>query len=41
MRTRPLVRDFERRTSSAEATVYWSMTLMTRRVAWARPSLAS
>jgi transposase len=34
MRTRRLVRDFERRTTSAEAMVYWSMTLlMTRRLA--------
>ncbi|MFD7620657.1 transposase, partial [Streptomyces sp. NPDC059802] len=34
MRTRRLVRDFERRTASAEAMVYWSMTLlMTRRLA--------
>ncbi|MGW2865536.1 IS5 family transposase [Streptomyces sp. NPDC001205] len=38
MRTRRLVRDFERRTASAEAMVYWSMTLlMTRRLA--RPHL--
>ncbi|WP_406436868.1 transposase [Streptomyces sp. NBC_01613] len=34
MRTRRLVRDFERRTTSAEAMVYWSMILlMTRRLA--------
>jgi transposase len=34
MRTRRLARDFERRTTSAEAMVYWSMTLlMTRRLA--------
>lgn len=34
MRSRRLVRDFERSTTSAEATVYWSMTmLMTRRLA--------
>ncbi|WP_443059572.1 transposase [Streptomyces sp. NBC_00443] len=38
MRTRRLVRDFERRTTSAEAMVYWLMTLlmtllMTRRLA--------
>jgi transposase len=34
MRSRRLVRDFERRTSSAEAMVYWSMTMiMTRRLA--------
>ncbi|MEU5646189.1 transposase [Streptomyces milbemycinicus] len=39
MRTRRLVRDFERRTSSAEAMIYWSMTLlMTRRLARPRPS---
>jgi transposase len=39
MRTRRLVRDFERRTSSAEAMVYWSMILlMTRRLARPRPS---
>lgn len=41
MRTRRLVRDFERRTSSAEAMVYWSMTLlMTRRLGRPRPSRA-
>ncbi|MFD7026499.1 IS5 family transposase [Streptomyces sp. NPDC059917] len=34
MRTRRLVRDFERRTTSAEAMVHWSMTMvMTRRLA--------
>ncbi|MFI6693489.1 IS5 family transposase [Streptomyces sp. NPDC050433] len=39
MRTRRLARDFERRTTSAEAMVYWSMTLlMTRRLARPRPS---
>ncbi|MFI6360362.1 IS5 family transposase [Streptomyces sp. NPDC050743] len=38
MRSRRLVRDFERSTSSAEAMVYWSMTmLMTRRLARPRP----
>ncbi|MET7919830.1 IS5 family transposase [Streptomyces avermitilis] len=37
MRTRRLARDFERRTSSAEAMIYWSMTLlMTRRLARSR-----
>lgn len=41
MRTRRLVRDFERSTSSAEAMVYWSMTLlMTRRLARPRPARA-
>ncbi|MGA5142993.1 hypothetical protein [Streptomyces azureus] len=41
MRSRPLVRDFERRTTSAEAMVYWSMTLlMTRRLARSRPQPA-
>ncbi|WP_307864012.1 IS5 family transposase [Actinacidiphila bryophytorum] len=41
MRTRRLVRDFERTTSSAEAMIYWSMTLlMTRRLARPRPSRA-
>lgn len=41
MRTRRLVRDFERRTTSAEAMVYWSMTLlMTRRLARTRPQRA-
>jgi transposase len=38
MRSRRLVRDFERRTTSAEAMVYWSMiTLMTRRLARPHP----
>ncbi|MFE4967334.1 transposase [Streptomyces sp. NPDC056660] len=38
MRTRCLVRDFQRRTTSAEVTIYWSMTLlMTRRLAHSRP----
>lgn len=38
MRSRRLVRDFERRTTSAEAMVYWSMTLlMTRRLAQPHP----
>ncbi|MET9915087.1 hypothetical protein ABZZ74_52075 [Streptomyces sp. NPDC006476] len=38
MRTGRLVRDFERRTASAEAMVYWSMTLlMTRRLARPHP----
>ncbi|WP_438319750.1 IS5 family transposase (plasmid) [Streptomyces sp. HUAS TT3] len=37
MRSRRLVRDFERRTTSAEAMVYWSKTLlMTRRLARSR-----
>jgi transposase len=37
MRTRRLARDFERRTTSAEAMIYWSMTLlMTRRLARSR-----
>ncbi|WP_246203542.1 IS5 family transposase [Streptomyces tailanensis] len=37
MRTRRLVRDFERRTTSAEAMIYWPMTLlMTRRLARSR-----
>lgn len=41
MRSRRLVRDFERSTGSAEAMVYWSMTLlMTRRLARQRPSRA-
>ena len=36
--TRRLARDFERRTGSAEAMIYWSMTLlMTRRLARPRP----
>ncbi|MFC4033411.1 IS5 family transposase [Streptomyces polygonati] len=39
--TRRLARDYERRTTSAEAIVYWSMTLlMTRRLAWPHPSRA-
>ncbi|MEU6512401.1 IS5 family transposase [Streptomyces sp. NPDC046942] len=39
MRSRCLVRDFERSTSSAEAMVYWSMTMpMGRRLARPRPS---
>jgi transposase len=38
MRTRRLARDYERRTTSAEAMVYWSMiSLMTRRLARSRP----
>jgi transposase len=38
MRSRRLVRDFERRTTSAEAMVYWSMALlMTRRLARSHP----
>lgn len=41
MRSRRLVRDFERSIASAEAMVYWSMTmLMTRRVARPCPSRA-
>jgi transposase len=41
MRTRRLVRDFERRTTSAEAMVYWSMILlMTRRLARPYPARA-
>ncbi|MGW4750248.1 IS5 family transposase [Streptomyces sp. NPDC004290] len=41
MRTRRLVRDFERCTTSAEAMVYWSMIgLMTRRLARSRPARA-
>ena len=41
MRTRRLARDYERRTTSAEAMVYWSMTLlMSRRLARPRPSRA-
>ncbi|MFD9038273.1 hypothetical protein [Streptomyces bottropensis] len=37
MRTRRPDRDFERRTASAEAMIYWSMTLlMTRRLARSR-----
>ncbi|MFI9210494.1 IS5 family transposase [Streptomyces sp. NPDC053253] len=38
MRSRRLVRDFERRPSSAESMIYWSMTmLMTRRLARPHP----
>ncbi|AWN32388.1 IS5 family transposase [Streptomyces sp. NEAU-S7GS2] len=38
MRSRRLVRDFERSTTSAEAMIYWSMTmLMTRPLARSRP----
>ncbi|WP_255951715.1 IS5 family transposase [Streptomyces odontomachi] len=38
MRSRRLVRDFERRTTSAEAMIYWSMTwLMIRRLARPHP----
>ncbi|MFD7164735.1 transposase [Streptomyces violascens] len=38
MRSRRLVRGFERRTSSAESMIYWSMTmLMTRRLARPHP----
>ncbi|MFI1212583.1 transposase [Streptomyces sp. NPDC020802] len=41
MRTRRLARDFERRTTSAEAMIYWSMTvLMTRRLARPHPQRA-
>jgi transposase len=41
MRTRRLARDFERRTTSAEAMIYWSTTLlMTRRLAPTRPQPA-
>ncbi|MER7201426.1 IS5/IS1182 family transposase [Streptomyces sp. CB01635] len=41
MRSRRLVRDFERRTSSAESVIYWSMTmLMTRRLARPHPRRA-
>ncbi|WP_329467871.1 transposase [Streptomyces sp. NBC_01431] len=41
MRSRRLVRDFERRTTSAEAMVYWSMPLlMTRRLARPHPARA-
>ncbi|AJT61788.2 hypothetical protein T261_0096 [Streptomyces lydicus] len=41
MRTRRLVHDFDRRTSSAEAMVYRSMILlMTRRLARSRPARA-
>ncbi|MFF0628863.1 transposase, partial [Streptomyces sp. NPDC004296] len=38
MRTRRLARDYERRTTSAEAVIYWSVILlMTRRLARSRP----
>jgi transposase len=41
MRSRRLVRDYERRTTSAEAMVYWSMTMfMTRRLARSRSARA-
>lgn len=41
MRSRRLARDFERRTSSAEAMIYWSMTMvMTRRLARSRSARA-
>ncbi|MDI9884641.1 hypothetical protein QMZ92_09585 [Streptomyces sp. HNM0645] len=41
MRTRRLARDFERRTTGAEAMVYWSMILlMTRRLARPHPARA-
>ncbi|MER7813298.1 transposase [Streptomyces sp900116325] len=41
MRSRRLVRDFERSTSSAEAMIYWSMTMiMTRRLARSRSARA-
>ncbi|MEU9469697.1 hypothetical protein AB0D78_24275 [Streptomyces avermitilis] len=41
MRTRRLARDYERRTASAEAMGYWSMTLlMTRRLARSHPQRA-
>lgn len=41
MRTRRLARDYERRTTSAEAMAYWSMTLlMTRRLARPHPQPA-
>ncbi|MFJ3434759.1 hypothetical protein ACIPMU_14535 [Streptomyces cyaneofuscatus] len=41
MRSRRLVRDFERRTTSAEAMVYWSMTMiMTRSLTRSRPARA-
>lgn len=34
MRSRRLARDYERRTASAEAMIYWSMTMvMSRRLA--------
>ncbi|WP_030595919.1 IS5 family transposase [Streptomyces anulatus] len=41
MRSRRLARDYERRTTSAEAMAYWSMTIvMTRRLARPRPARA-
>jgi transposase len=41
MRTRRLARDYERRTTSAEAMIYWSMILlMTRRLGRSRPQRA-
>ncbi|WP_030594717.1 transposase [Streptomyces anulatus] len=41
MRSRRLALDFERRTSSAEAMVYWSRTMvMTRRLTRSRPARA-
>jgi transposase len=41
MRTRRLVRDFERSTTSAESMIYWSMTMiMTRRLARSHPARA-
>ncbi|MFF9757917.1 IS5 family transposase [Streptomyces sp. NPDC014344] len=41
MRSRRLARDFERRTTSAEAMIYWSMTMvMTRRLARSRSARA-
>ncbi|MBD9730215.1 IS5 family transposase, partial [Streptomyces caniscabiei] len=41
MRTRRLARDYERRTTSAEAMIHWSMTLlMTRRLARPHPQPA-
>jgi len=41
MRTRRLARDYERRTTSAEVMVYWSVTLlMTRRLAGSHPQQA-
>jgi transposase len=41
MRTRRLARDYERRTTSAEEMIYWSMTLlMTRRLARSCPQQA-
>ncbi|MBZ6226296.1 hypothetical protein [Streptomyces olivaceus] len=39
MRSRCLIRDFERRTTSAETMVNWSMTMvMTRRLTRSRPA---